>query len=68
MYREQLLLSHGVMLETEVSGKDQWKLLLKKGTKILVEYRSDGRYDFKSVEQLRYEFERDVENAERQGR
>ncbi|HEX2650813.1 MAG TPA: hypothetical protein VHN19_12855 [Burkholderiales bacterium] len=68
MYREQLLLSHDVRLDVEVSGKDRWKLLLRKGKKIVVEYRSDGGYDFKSVEQLRYDFERDVENAQRQGR
>ena len=28
-----------------------------------VVYHSGGRYDFKSVEQLRYDFERDVEKA-----
>ena len=68
MYREQLLLPHDCVLEIELAGKDRWKLLLKKGKKLLVEYRSDGPYDFKSVEQLRYDFERDVENAQRQGR
>jgi len=42
--------------------------LPEKGGKLLVEYASGIPYDFKSVEQLRYDFERDVENAQRQGR
>ena len=68
MYREHLILDQGFILEIVFSGEAQWKLSLKKGRKLLVEYASGIPYDFKSVEQLRYDFERDVENAQRQGR
>ena len=68
MYRERVLLHRGLILELLFSGEEKWKLSLRKGKKLLVEYSSESPYDFKSVEQLRYEFERDVENAERPGR
>ena len=68
MYREQVLLHHGFIVEILLAGERQWSLCLKKGGRVLVRYGSEGRYDFKSVEQLRYDFERDVENAQRQGR
>jgi len=68
MYRERLVLGHGIILEIVFSGEARWQLSLKKGGKLLVEYASGIPYDFKSVEQLRYDFERDVENAQRQGR
>ena len=68
MYREQVVLHHGFILELLVFGQEKWRLSLRKGKKVLVEYSSEHAHDFKSVEQLRYDFERDVENAERQGR
>ena len=68
MYREQVLLAHGLVLELLLAGPKQWRLALRKGRKVLVEYSSDTPYDFKSVERLRYDFERDVENAQRSRR
>jgi hypothetical protein len=68
MYREHLMLGRGFIVEIVFSGATRWKLSLKKGGKLLVQYGSGIPYAFKSVEQLRYDFERDVENAQRQGR
>jgi hypothetical protein len=68
MYRERVLLGHGFILEVRFAGEARWKLSLRKGRQLLLEYGSETPYDFKSVEQLRYDFERDVENAQRQGR
>jgi hypothetical protein len=42
-------------------------LSLRKGKAILVEYSNAGGYEFRSVEKLRYDFERDAEDALRQG-
>ena len=67
MFEERLLLADGCLLEARIlSGRD-YVLSLRKGDTLLVEYRSGGRYAFKSVEKLRYDFERDVEDALRQG-
>jgi hypothetical protein len=68
MYRERVLLGHGYLLELEFSSAARWKLSFRKGRKRLVEYASDASPEIKSVEQLRYDFERDVENAQRPGR
>ena len=68
MYREQVLLLPGFILEIMCSGKDRWKLSLRKGKKLLVEYSNASGYEFKSVEQLRYDFEKDVESALHKGR
>ena len=67
MFEERLLLPDDVVLETRVSGDGKFVLSLRKGNGILVEYSNETGYDFKSVEKLRYDFERDVENALRQG-
>ena len=68
MYREQVLLADGFILEVLFAGEAQWKLSLKKGKKLLVEYGSDSGDEFRSVEKLRYDFETDVENALRKSR
>ena len=68
MYRETVLLPHGLVLRIAFAGEKRWTLSLAKGRKRLVEYSSETAYDFKSVEQLRYDFERDVESALHQGR
>jgi len=67
MFRERLLLPEGFVLEARISGGGEFVLSLRKGKTRLVEYRSGGRYAFSSVEKLRYDFERDAENALRQG-
>jgi hypothetical protein len=67
MFEEKLLLPDGFVLEARIAGDMDFVLSLRKGETTLVEYRNAGGYDFKSVEKLRYDFERDVENALRQG-
>ena len=66
MFEERLLLAGGLVLEARISGDRDYALSLRKGGTVLVEYRSAGGYEFKSVEKLRYDFERDVEDALRQ--
>lgn len=67
MFEERLLLPDGYLLEARILAGQDFVLSLRKGRTLLVEYRSGGRYAFKSVEKLRYDFERDVEDALRQG-
>ena len=67
MFEERLLLADDFVLETRIPDDMDFVLLLRKGKTILVEYSSAGGYEFKSVEKLRYDFERDVEDALRQG-
>ena len=64
---EKVLLPDGILLEIEL--RDDLRYRLRYGT--LVEYENGrrrvkgrgSRYEFRSVEQLRYDFERDVEAA-----
>ena len=67
LLQEKVLLADGTLLEIEL-GAD-FGYLLRYGA--LVEYANhrrrvrgrELRYEFRSVEQLRYDFERDVEAA-----
>ena len=68
MLREQVLLPGGFVLEVFFESAASYRLALAKGRRVLVEYGNDIGYDFKSVEQLRYDFEKDVESALHQGR
>ncbi|MEA3195659.1 MAG: hypothetical protein QOD26_3992 [Betaproteobacteria bacterium] len=64
---EKVLLPDGILLEIELHG--DLRYLLRYGE--LVEYENGrrkvkgrgSRYEFRSVEQLRYDFERDIEEA-----
>jgi hypothetical protein len=67
MFEERLLLPDGFVLEARIFDDQEFVLSLRKGKTLLVEYSNASRYEFKSVEKLRYDFERDVENALRQG-
>jgi len=67
MFEERLLLPGGFILEARILDGMDFVLSLRKGKTILVEYINSGGYEFKSVEKLRYDFERDVEDALRQG-
>ena len=67
MFEERLLLPDGFVLEARIRHGMEFVLSLKKGKTILVEYSNASGYEFKSVEKLRYDFERDVEDALRQG-
>ena len=67
MFEERLLLPEGFVLEARISDARDFVLSLGKGKTLLVEYSSAGGYEFKSVEKLRYDFQRDAEDALRQG-
>ena len=67
MYEERMVLADGVLLELLFRSRSDYRLACLKGGRLLVEYRNAGTYEFKSVEQLRYDFERDAEDALRQG-
>jgi hypothetical protein len=62
MFKEVFVGADGV-LETRIGDDRDFSLIFRRGKQILVEYSSEGGYDFKSVEKLRYDFERDVEKA-----
>ena len=67
MVEERVVLPDGVVLELVFCSRSNYRLACRKGNRLLVEYGGTRAYDFKSVEKLRYDFERDVEDALRQG-
>jgi hypothetical protein len=67
MFEERLLLPEGFILEARVADDLDFVLSLRKGDATLVTYRTAGGYEFRSVEKLRYDFQRDAEDALRQG-
>ena len=79
MFDERAVLPGGAVLELQLLNGMRYRLTVRKGRKILVEYKGEGgrhssavrgraaAYEFKSVEKLRYDFERDAEDALRQG-
>lgn len=62
-----MVLAGGVLLELSVRSPADYRLACRKGGRLLVEYRGGQAYEFQSVEKLRYDFQRDVEDALRQG-
>ena len=67
MFEERVVLPDGVLIELIFRSHVDYRLACRKGGRLLVEYGGDRVYEFKSVEKLRYDFERDVEKALRQG-
>ena len=67
MFTERVLLADGILLELIFRSQADYCLRCLRGGRVLVEYRGGGAYEFKSVEKLRYDFERDVQDAARQG-
>ena len=67
MFEERLLLPEGFVMEGRIYDDLNFVLSLKKGKTLLVEYSKASGYEFKSVEKLRYDFQRDAEDALRQG-
>lgn len=75
LYRERVLLAGGAAVEAAVEEGRRYRLCLRREGAPLVEYWSNGAvcrkrvggrisaYEFRSVEQLRYDFERDAEDA-----
>lgn len=78
-YEERVLFADGALAEIALERGDRYRLRFARAGDLLVEYWNDGgthrrrrqgreqAYEFRSVEQLRYDFERDVEEAQRQG-
>ena len=74
-YRETLRLSDGSTLVARVAPDRSYRLSLYRGGAMLVEFWSESTahwrrvadrvsaYQFRSIEQLRYDFERDAEDA-----
>ncbi len=67
MFEERVVLEDEAWFELVFRSPSNYRLACMKGDRLLVEYRSGGEYEFKSVEKLRYDFQRDAENALRQG-
>jgi hypothetical protein len=79
MFEERVVLPGGEILELKLWHQMQYRLTFRQGQKSLVEYQGNGgkhgrtasgrasAYEFKSVEKLRYDFERDAQDAQRQG-
>ena len=63
MFQERLVLEDGVLFELAFHSRTNYRLACLKDGGVLVEYGSGGTYEFKSVEKLRYDFERDAEDA-----
>ena len=74
-YRELVRLTDGVTVEAIVAPDRSYRLALSREGTPRVEYWNDGAghrrragertsaYEFRSIEQLRYDFERDAEDA-----
>ena len=67
MFNESLVLAGGFVMEARIVDQENFSLSLKKGRVLLIEYSNASGYEFRSVEKLRYDFERDAENALRRG-
>ena len=67
MFEERVVLADGVVFELIFHSRSNYRLACLKGGRLLVEYSNARAYAFKSVEKLRYDFEREAEDALRQG-
>jgi hypothetical protein len=66
MFAERMLLRDDAMLDLEFRSPRNYRLACLRAGRVLVEFSSARSYEFKSVEKLRYDFERAVEDALRQ--
>lgn len=74
-YSEALRLSDGVSVEARVAPDRTYRLALHRRGRLLLEFWNEGPvhhrrlgervavYEFRSIEQLRYDFEQDAEDA-----
>jgi len=79
MFEECFVLEDGFSMRISLHDGARYSLALRHRQALVVEFRGDGKkhvrslrgresaYEFKSVERLRYDFERDAEDALRQG-
>ena len=58
LLREKVVLADGEVLEIELHDDLRYRLAWRG-----VAYTEQRKYEFRSVEQLRYDFERDVQKA-----
>ena len=63
MLEERVLLPDDVLLELHFRSPSDYRLACLRDGAVLVEYTSAGGHEFKSVEKLRYDFQRDAEDA-----
>ena len=78
MFEERTVLPGGEILALNLHSEFHYRLSVRRGQKTLIEYKGDGAkhsrvvrgresaYEFKSVEKLRYDFERDAQDAQHQ--
>jgi len=76
MLDERVVLPDGLRIEIRLQGGGRYRLACIARGELLVQYSCDGEghrrrarareseYEFRSVEQLRYDFERDVADAQ----
>ena len=74
-YLETVRLTDGVCVDARVEADRTYRLALHRRGRLLVEFWNEGTghrrrlgdriavYEFRSIEQLRYDFERDAEDA-----
>jgi hypothetical protein len=67
MFEERVVLDDDVVIELVFRSPSDYRLACLRDGRLLVEYSGASAYEFKSVEKLRYDFERDAEDALRQG-
>jgi hypothetical protein len=67
MLEERVVLADGVQLELAFRSPQDWRLACLREGRVLVEFSSARRHAFPSVEKLRYDFERALQDALRQG-
>lgn len=67
MFEERVVGADGVSYELVFHSPSDYRLSCLKDGRVLVEYTPAREQAFKSVENLRYDFERDAEDALRRG-
>jgi len=79
MLEERVVLPGGLRIEIVLEARGKYRLACVARGELVVQYSGDGArhrrrvrgresaYEFRSVEQLRYDFERDAADAQSQG-
>jgi hypothetical protein len=63
MFQETVVLDGGVRYELRFRSPADYRLACVKDGRALVVYAAGGNYELRSVEKLRYDFERDAQDA-----
>jgi hypothetical protein len=79
MFEERIALADGRHMEARLMSEEKYSLSTCRGNQVLVQYGNFGKghfrrlrgkesaYEFRSVEQLRYDFEQDAKDAQHPG-